>query len=182
LKFLVAGLLFMLISESAGAQSLLPHLKWYVVNDAVMGGQSYSNISLKEDNIHFIGQLSLANNGGFASIRAQLMQSLGEQQSISVKVKGDRRTFQFRLRTSDKLDGIAYKVEFTTLSSKKWQVFTFSAKDFVASYRGRAVANAPKLQFANVSQLGFLISDKNLKPFTLIIEDITVSAIIPQTD
>ena len=44
--------------------------KWGIVNDGVMGGISQSNIYLNEaNNIIFAGNVSLENNGGFASIR-----------------------------------------------------------------------------------------------------------------
>ena len=43
---------------------------WGIVNDGVMGGISQSNIYLNEENnIIFAGNVSLENNGGFASIR-----------------------------------------------------------------------------------------------------------------
>ena len=48
--------------------------KWGIVNDGVMGGISQSNIYLNEvDNIIFAGNVSLENNGGFASIRSCLL-------------------------------------------------------------------------------------------------------------
>jgi NADH dehydrogenase [ubiquinone] 1 alpha subcomplex assembly factor 1 len=165
----------MLLIKSVMAESLVPHLRWYIVNDSVMGGISNSKMTIEQNEMSFTGQLSLANNGGFASVRAQLMQDMGEQQQISFKVKGDGRVYQFRLRTSDKMDGIAYKVEFKTKGNNKWQQFDFNANDFVASFRGRILSNAPRLKFADVSQLGFLIADKNLSPFKLIISDISVS-------
>ena len=43
---------------------------WAIVNDDVMGGVSTSNLSLNDQkNLIFNGNLSLANNGGFASSR-----------------------------------------------------------------------------------------------------------------
>ena len=43
---------------------------WNIVNDDVMGGISKSYLSLSdENNLVFIGYLSLENNGGFASSR-----------------------------------------------------------------------------------------------------------------
>jgi NADH dehydrogenase [ubiquinone] 1 alpha subcomplex assembly factor 1 len=157
------------------AESLVPKLRWYVVNDSVMGGVSSSKMTIGQNEMSFTGQLSLANNGGFASIRAQLTQNMAEQQQISIRVKGDARTYQFRLRTSANLDGIAYKVDFTPAGNGQWQQFDFNTNDFVASFRGRIITDAPKLKFSDVSQLGFLIADKNLSPFKLIISDISVS-------
>ena len=46
---------------------------WNIVNDDVMGGISTSTMSLnKEKNLLFKGNLSLENNGGFASSRLSL--------------------------------------------------------------------------------------------------------------
>ena len=42
---------------------------WVVVNDTVMGGWSRANYRYVDDQIQFTGDLSMRNNGGFASIR-----------------------------------------------------------------------------------------------------------------
>ena len=43
---------------------------WIIVNDNVMGGISNSSLSLNnENNLVFNGNVSLDNNGGFASVR-----------------------------------------------------------------------------------------------------------------
>ena len=44
--------------------------KWNVVDDVVMGGRSSSTVSLNADGFGvFSGDVSLANNGGFSSVR-----------------------------------------------------------------------------------------------------------------
>lgn len=165
-------------TEAVKAQSLLPKLNWVVLNDSVMGGESFSKLVIDQQSIQFSGQLSLINSGGFASVRGQLIQSIGALQQLSIRVKGDNRVYQFRVRTSDSSDDIAYKVEFLAIQNK-WQQFNFTEHDFVASFRGRAVSHAPSLKFSDIKQLGFLIADKNIQPFRLIVEDIWVDSTVP---
>ncbi len=44
--------------------------QWRIVNDGVMGGLSSSKATIKDDKIIFSGNVSLENNGGFASLRS----------------------------------------------------------------------------------------------------------------
>ena len=45
-------------------------LNWNIVNDTVMGGRSQARMSVRDNKAEFMGFLSLANNGGFSSVRA----------------------------------------------------------------------------------------------------------------
>ena len=46
--------------------------QWQTVNDGVMGGRSDGRIKINENKkMEFYGTLSLANNGGFASVRSR---------------------------------------------------------------------------------------------------------------
>ncbi len=141
---------------------------WYVVNDGVMGGISRSRATLSDHGtLLFSGTVSLENNGGFASIRhdAQLF-TLADGSGIRLLVKGDGKTYQLRVRTSDRFDGIAYKVNFTT-DQGVWQEFRFPWEEFAATFRGREVEGAPELKGAHVQQVGFLIADKQSGAFEL---------------
>ena len=44
--------------------------QWVVINDGVMGGRSESQVVYSDEALLFTGNLSLENNGGFASVRA----------------------------------------------------------------------------------------------------------------
>jgi hypothetical protein len=47
--------------------------KWRIVNDGVMGGLSTSNVRINDEGkISFSGNVSLDNNGGFASLRSPI--------------------------------------------------------------------------------------------------------------
>ena len=69
-----------------------------------MGGISQSRIELSQTATGiFSGQLSLENNGGFASIRRRANDyNLDDCNGVIIlKFKGDGRSYQFRAKTDD---------------------------------------------------------------------------------
>ena len=90
-----------------------------IVNDSVMGGKSSSQYAIQEDTINFTGEVSLKNNGGFASLRMLWpFQQVKGFDKIQLKLKGDGQSYQFRLRTNRGFDGAAYVYEFKTIKDK----------------------------------------------------------------
>jgi monofunctional biosynthetic peptidoglycan transglycosylase len=146
---------------------------WYPVNDSVMGGLSDSNLRVVENVAYFEGQLSLKNNGGFASVRrvGPIAFKSGNT-PISLEINGDGRRYQLRLRTNNGFDGVAYVASFSS-NSGTWQTLTFNENDFVAQFRGRLVSRAPELSFSDVRQIGFMLADKQPGSFQLAIKGIS---------
>jgi monofunctional biosynthetic peptidoglycan transglycosylase len=146
---------------------------WSAINDGVMGGLSEGNASFTENgNLLFSGNLSLENNGGFSSIRmipADL--DFGGCKGVRIKVKGDGRSYQFRLRTGRRFDGTAYKCDFSTIADK-WIEINLYFDSFLPTYRGKIIKNAKPLDSAEIKQIGFLIADKSAGPFKLIVDRI----------
>ena len=67
-------------------------LAWYTVNDNVMGGVSNSLVVVNTElqRLSFTGDVSLENNGGFASTRSQWTNyNLGTFDGIALRVRGD---------------------------------------------------------------------------------------------
>src|SRR5512137_981045 len=97
-------------------------LRWKVINDDVMGGISQSCIELSPvATAIFSGQLALENNGGFASMRRRADNyNLDGCTGVMLKVKGDGRTYQFRVKMDEQNDGIAYRMLFAT-DTHQWQ-------------------------------------------------------------
>jgi len=143
-------------------------LGWRIVNDGVMGGLSQSQMSMtSEKTAVFTGTVSLENNGGFASVRTEPFDfGLAGFRGLELRVRGDGRIYQLRLRTDLNWDGIAYRAGFATTDSE-WMTVTADFKDFVPSFRGRRVPDAPALYPARIRQLGFLISDNQQGGFRL---------------
>jgi len=147
--------------------------RWLVVNDNVMGGVSNGEASRTEDGcLRFSGSISLENNGGFASIRSQPTDfGLGDYLGIRIRVMGDGRTYQFRLRTDRNLDGIAFRQEFETIDNE-WVEVELPFASFLPTFRGRILTDVGPLDPADIRQLGFLLADKRAGAFRLTVDRI----------
>ncbi len=83
---------------------------WAVTNDTVMGGVSSGDLAWSEGVLVFTGELSLANGGGFASIRSpaidpQVAIDWSGRPGVRVQVDGDGRVWSLELRTDDDSGG-----------------------------------------------------------------------------
>ena len=153
---------------------------WTVVNDGVMGGVSSSSMQVTDSGTGmFAGRLSLENNGGFASVRMQMdAPNLAAYAGLVVRVRGDGRRYQVRLRTDDRFDGIAYRAEFDT-EADVWTTVVIPFSDFVPTFRGYVPPNAPPLDPNTVRQLGFLLADKREGAFRLEVDRVTAHRTLP---
>ncbi len=152
---------------------------WQIVNDGVMGGRSSSQASLAktEDGVaamKFSGRLSLANNGGFASVRSRPSGSLGltAGDEIVLRVLGDGRTYTFNLYTPDRRTAFSYQLDFETIEGK-WVEVRLPVDRFVAHSFGRAIPSM-RLSPSQVSSVGILLGDKNPGAFRLWVYSIAV--------
>ena len=144
---------------------------WKIVNDGVMGGLSSSSVEIIDDSLVFTGRVSLENNGGFASVRRVGSKSPKSTKKIRIRIKADGKTYKFRLRTSQTWDSIAYSVSFSTKKAA-WVEKTFKPQDFIPTWRGRVVKDAPALKFSDLNQIGILIADKQEGEFKLELSEI----------
>ena len=144
---------------------------WEVVNDGVMGGRSTSTLRIENGVAVFAGNLSSENNGGFASVRTAAPRLPANVQAIAIRVRGDGKRYQLRVRTHARLDGVAYRHHFET-DDGRWQEIVLPLASFRPSYRGRLVPDAEPLSAQSIRQLGVLISDKQFGRFQLEIESV----------
>ena len=83
--------------------------QWRIVNDGVMGGLSSSKAIVKDDNIIFSGNVSLENNGGFASLRSPVKDYNFEKFSgIEIKIKGDGKRYSMSMKETTYFNGYFY--------------------------------------------------------------------------
>ncbi len=150
--------------------------QWYVVNDGVMGGISQSDIRRTDHQTGlFAGELSLENNGGFASVRAVVGErDLAAFEGLEIHVKGDGRTYQLRLRTNDSDDGVAYRSLFGTRPGE-WRITFIPFDQFLPTFRGRTLLDSPPLDVARIQQVVFMVADKKPGPFSLEIDYVRAS-------
>lgn len=140
---------------------------WRSINDDVMGGVSTSRIVKTADCMSFEGQLSLENNGGFASVRRPIDEDLSTAAGVQLQVRGDGRTYQFRLRQDGGFDGVAWRAEFSTRTD--WQTVVLPFDEFVPVFRGRRVPGAGPVTPEAIRQIGFMLADKTPGAFALAI-------------
>lgn len=146
-------------------------LNWQIVNDRVMGGISNSSLDrIDDETVRFSGRLSLANNGGFASVRASgRMPDLAGASAVVIRTKGDGRTYQLRLRMANGWRAPDYSATFTTKPGQ-WQTHVIPWRDFVAGWRGQTLRDAPALNPARIQSVGILLGDKQPGGFSLDID------------
>ena len=145
---------------------------WRSVDDVVMGGVSSSRMMIEEGRAVFRGEVSLDNNGGFASVRSVPAEhDLEGFAGLAVRVRGDGQVYSFRLRMSGRFDGVSYQVKFRA-PEDGWQTLRFPFSEFEAVFRGRPVPEAPPVDPGKIRSFGFLISDKQEGPFRLEVEEV----------
>ena len=145
---------------------------WDSVNDGVMGGISKGGASRTEEGtLLFSGELSLANNGGFSSVRTK-PSSLGltNDSAIVVKARGDGRTYSIELRVAGQTRASSYRASLPTTAGQ-WQETRISVSEFKPQAYGRALP-FEAVNPAKVDSIGFTLADKKAGPFSLEIESV----------
>lgn len=142
--------------------------RWASVDDVVMGGVSSSRLTRTDGNTCvFSGIVSLEDGGGFASVRSVTAAiDLAGASAVTLRFRGDGKTYKLRLRTTDAYDGVNYQVSFPT-EPGVWAKRTFALADFRPVWRGHPVTGVPPLDAARVCGVGFLISDEQEGAFRL---------------
>ncbi|MBK8284635.1 MAG: CIA30 family protein [Ahniella sp.] len=151
---------------------------WRAVNDGVMGGRSSGGPEITNGRLRFEGTLSLENNGGFSSVRTVGKTfDLSQASAITLKVRGDGRTYQLRLATDARFRGIAvsYGSSFATVADA-WTEVRLPLAELKPTIRGMAL-DGPPLDAAHVREIGLLIGDKREGAFWLEVDWIGVEAV-----
>lgn len=176
------------------------NFRWTVVNDDVMGGKSKSgatlvreirqNVGGRTGTLSFRGNVSLENNGGFASIRLPIdLTYFGSGKAFVVRARNgfvgysigppaeavplEPKRYRFVVQTEaqQRDSGGLYLAEFRVDDR---QPVTIPLTAFRASFRGRPVPDAPELYAGDIRSIGFMIADNQAGPFALDITSIVL--------
>lgn len=110
--------------------------KWRIVNDVVMGGLSSSKVNVQDDKIIFSGNVSLENNGGFASLRNSVKDYNFENFSgIEIKIKGDGKRYSISMKETTYFSGYFYTLTFET-KKDEWMTIRIPFDKFKLYYFG----------------------------------------------
>ena len=148
---------------------------WYSINDRVMGGLSRSRMSASPlGHCVFSGHVSLANEGGFASVRNDGFKlSLLSASELQLWVKGDGKHYKLNLKDSIAPLSPVFQYEFDTHDTlgDAWQKVVLPLVDFKAKSRGQLLGEVTP-DFSAIVSLGLVIGDKQGGDFTLLIKSI----------
>ena len=145
---------------------------WQIIDDRVMGGKSQGDFMINSEGFGvFEGYVTTENNGGFSSLRYNFdgIKTAGFK-SIVLKLKGDGKSYQFRLKgTSNQRH--SYIHTFTTTGLE--QEISIPLKDFYPKFRGRTL-DLPNFDADTIEQIAFLIGNKVKESFRLEIQSISL--------
>ncbi|MBP0905090.1 CIA30 family protein [Mariniflexile gromovii] len=143
---------------------------WKTINDVVMGGKSNSFFSINDAGIGvFRGEVSLENNGGFAMLQYHFnSKNVFTFSKVCLKVKGDGKTYQFRIKNSAR-DKHSYIATFNTTT--KWCNIEIPFSNMHPAFRGKSL-DIPNYSGEQMEQITFLIGNKKEETFSLEISNI----------
>lgn len=142
------------------------NVSWYSVNDGVMGGRSSGKTEYSEDVLRFTGDVSFANNGGFASVRSDYRETnLSVFTKVTIKYRCEGQSLALSLDHYEQWYLPNYKVVLPT-TGMEWKTLTIDLKDFKEYRVGRDTGNkiSPKI-LERILRMGIITNDKKEGPF-----------------
>jgi len=135
--------------------------KWTTVVDGVMGGKSTSDLMELNNSILFSGEISLENNGGFASLRGvRNYENLSDYSTVEIKYRSIGQDFALRLLKHEAFYLPYFKHGFETTN---WDWKTVSIPlDLFSEYRlsdktGNSITSD---ELQKINRLGIIVSNK----------------------
>lgn len=150
---------------------------WVTVNDPVMGGRSTSTVAFGDGGLLFSGNISLDNNGGFASARGPVDPEIGRRAagatSLGVRALGDGKTYVLKVETGQPW---AYTQRFSTEAGVR-RTYDLAVGGFQPVGRFLdPVPGVPPLDPSAISRVAIYILDKQEGPFQLVVSAIDTSS------
>jgi len=150
------------------------------VDDVVMGGVSSSRLVQAAPGIAaFEGTVSLANRGGFASVRTKSRDwDTAGATGFVLRLRGDGKRYRFNVRTPGGPAAFRYEAPLD-LPAAGWTEIEVPLAAFRGRLFGQAVPFSGPPDPARIQSLGFMISDRQEGPFRLEIDWIAVRGADP---
>jgi NADH dehydrogenase [ubiquinone] 1 alpha subcomplex assembly factor 1 len=134
--------------------------QWRIVNDGVMGGLSSSKTAIKDDKIIFSGNVSLENNGGFASLRSPVkVYDFSEFTGLELKLKTDGKRYSISMKETSYFNGYFYTITFET-KKDEYIVVRIPFNQLKLYYFGNETNSEDKIPLDNIKEISLLIGDK----------------------
>ncbi|MBS0044713.1 CIA30 family protein [Shewanella sp. M16] len=157
---------------------------WYGINDTVMGGLSRSKMTVSPLGYgEFSGHVSLANGGGFASVRCEFSPiDVSGFTGIYVELDGDRpKDYKVNFKDVDTPQSTVYQAPMPAPSHQtfgvsgarvlNWQRIEIPFSDFLPQCRGKPISRVA-IDLSQVCSLGLVIGAQQSGDFSLKIKEI----------
>ena len=148
---------------------------WSTVDDPVMGGRSTSSVAFGDGGLLFSGNISLENNGGFASARSPRDPGIGQRaagaKSLRVRAVGDGKAYVLKVGTAGLPYG--YIQHFSTEAGvQRGYDLPIEGSQAVEQRLDPAPSAPQRLDPSSIDQVAVYILDKQQGPFEIAISDI----------
>ena len=140
---------------------------WFVVLDGVMGGLSTGVLEKKENSFVLSGEVSLENNGGFASLRTPYTTfNLSDYNTVTIRYRSTGQDFAFTLNKYRRFWYPNYKTNLP-ITNDQWAEVTYALRDFEKYRLGRKLSGHPNNDdLAQIIRLGFISNTKAATSYT----------------
>ena len=157
---------------------------WYGINDTVMGGLSRSKMTVSPlDYAEFSGHVSLANGGGFASVRCEFNPiDVSGFTGIYLELDSEQdKHYKVNLKDVYTPQSTVYQAPMPVPSHQaisasctrivNWQRIDIPFSDFQPQCRGKAISR-PSIALSQLCSLGLVIGAQQSGDFALKIKEI----------
>ena len=140
---------------------------WFVVLDGVMGGLSTGELAVTENSFVLSGEVSLENNGGFASIRTPYESyDLSNYKIVTIRYKSTGQDFAFTLNKYRRFWYPNYKINLP-ITKGEWKEITCTLQEFKRYRLGRELSGHPDIDdLSKIIRLGFISNTKAATSYT----------------
>lgn len=151
---------------------------WTTVNDPVMGGQSTSRIGFGDGGLVFSGNVSLQNNGGFASARSPQDPGLGRTAAAATALRvhavGDGKTYLLKVGVEGQPWSYIQRFR-TDAAVERTYELPIDGFQAVGQRLDPAPEAPPTLDPSRIDQVSVYILDKQQGPFQITVREIGVT-------
>jgi len=139
-----------------------------VITDEIMGGSSNAYFEQRERSLVFSGEVSLQNNGGFASGYIPVdIEDISGNHAFKIRVHGDGRQYGFSVKSDLTIQAV-HRFYFDTY--RQWQEISIYFDQFSPYHRGSARPDRYGINLKKIQSVGFMLADKKDGPFELLID------------
>lgn len=139
------------------------NMRWYVVNDGVMGGLSNASVSISDGTLTHSGEL-VTRGGGFSYVGTRLLNgALVGYSSLRVRLNTSGRTYAANFADA-RTWRVTHQVLIPETANNAWQEVTISFDDTVPTIFSRQV-DSEGFDAREVEELAFILSDGIDGPF-----------------